>query len=268
MKNSVKISLQWLYDELYENHGFQGWWPLVDLKPEINPTQRGRYTGYHPGNYDYPKNDDQIFEIIIGTILTQNTSWVNAEKALWNLAQKKLIFENKLNKLDLDDLAQFIRSSGYYNQKALKIQNMLNFLHKNPIPSLKKLEINVLRQNLLDIKGVGPETADSIILYAFRKPIFVVDAYTKRLLSRIGLIPEKSTYEYIQNLFHAQISADFVIYNEYHALIVQHCVHTCSSKPNCPSCFLNQNCQKLIPIKSKKKAKKGKKIHKIHKINK
>jgi len=121
------------------------------------------------------------------------------------------------------------------------------------------------RQNLLDIKGVGPETADSIILYAFRKPIFVVDAYTKRLLGRIGIIPEKSTYEYIQNLFHVQISADFVVYNEFHALIVQHCVYICSSKPKCSMCFLNQYCQKLIPIKSKKKAKKGKTIHKIKK---
>ena len=265
MVNSDPISLKMLYNKLYSNYHSQGWWPLVDLKPEINPTQRGSYTGYHPENYDYPKNEDQIFEIIIGTILAQNTSWVNAEKALWNLAQKNHISESKLSKLDLDDLAQFIRSSGYYNQKAIKIQKMLHFLNINPIPSLKNLEINVLRQNLLDIKGIGPETADSIILYAFRKPIFVVDAYTKRLLSRIGIIPEKSTYEYIQNLFHAQINADFVKYNEYHALIVQHCVHTCSSKPNCPSCFLNQNCQKLIPIKSKKKAKKGKKIHKIKK---
>jgi len=258
MKNSDKISLHSLYDELYKKYGSQGWWPLVDLKPEINPTLRGHYTGYHPENYDYPKNEDQIFESIIGTILAQNTSWVNAEKALWNLAQKNLISESKLNKLDLNDLAQFIRSSGYYNQKAIKIQNVLHFLSTNPISSLKNLDIIVLRQNLLAIKGVGPETADSIILYAFRKPIFVVDAYTKRLLSRIGIIPEKSTYEYIQNLFHTQISANFEVYNEYHALIVQHCVYNCSSKPNCSSCFLNQNCQKLIPIKSKKKAKKAK----------
>jgi len=267
MVNSDPISLKKIYDFLYSNYGPQGWWPLVDLKPEINLTQRGHYTGYHPGNYDYPKNVGQIFEIIIGTILAQNTSWVNAEKALWNLAQKNLISESKLNKLDLDELAQIIRPSGFFNQKAIKIQNMLRFLQINPIPSLKNLEINILRQNLLAIKGVGPETADSIILYAFRKPIFVVDAYTKRLLSRIGLIPEKSSYELIQNLFHAQISADFVVYNEFHALIVQHCVYICSSKPKCSMCFLNQYCQKIIPIKikSKKKAKKGKIIHKIKK---
>ena len=240
MVKSDPISLKKLYEKLYLNYESQGWWPLVDLKSEINPTQRGRYTGYHPGEFNYPKNDDQIFEIIIGTILAQNTSWVNAEKALWNLAQGNLISESKLNKMDLAELAQIIRPSGFFNQKAIKIQNLLQFLQKYPISSLKNLKINVLRQNLLDIKGVGPETADSIILYAFRKPIFVVDAYTKRLLSRIGLIPEKSTYEYIQNLFHAQISADSVVYNEYHALIVQHCVHTCSSKPKCPSCFLNQ----------------------------
>lgn len=256
MVNSYPISLKILYDELYKNYSSQGWWPLVDLKPEINPTQRGRYTGYHPGNYDYPKNDDQIFEIMIGTILAQNTSWVNAEKALWNLAQKNLISESKLNKINLDDLSQLIRSSGYYKQKAIKIQNVLNFMQKNTISSLKKLEINVLRQNLITIKGVGPETADSIILYAFNKPIFVIDAYTKRLLSRIGLIPEKSSYGNIQDLFHAQISADFIVYNEYHALIVQHCVHVCTSKPQCNKCFLNQHCLKLIPIKSKKKAKK------------
>ena len=133
MVKSDPNSLKNLYDKLYSNYGTQGWWPLVDLKPEINPTQRGRYTGYHPGNNSYPKNEDQIFEIIIGTILAQNTSWVNAEKALWNLAQKDLISESKLNKLDLDELAQFIRSSGYYNQKAIKIQNILHFLQKNPI---------------------------------------------------------------------------------------------------------------------------------------
>ena len=267
MVNSDPISLKKIYDFLYSNYEPQGWWPLVDLKPEINPTQRGHYIGYHPGNYNYPKNEDQIFEIMIGTILAQNTSWVNAEKALWNLAQKNLISESKLKEVDLDDLAQLIRSSGYYNQKAIKIQNILHFLQENPISSLKNLEINVLRQKLIEIKGIGPETADSIILYAFNKPIFVVDAYTKRLLSRIGLIPEKSSYEYIQNLFHAQISADFVVYNEFHALIVQHCVYICSSKPKCSMCFLNQYCQKIIPIKtkSKKKAKKGKIMNKINK---
>lgn len=265
MVKSDPISLKKLYDKLYSNYGSQGWWPLLRLKPEINPTNRGRYTGYHPGIYNYPNNEDQILEIIIGTILAQNTSWVNAEKALWNLAQKNLISESKLNKLDLDELAQIIRPSGFFNQKAIKIQNMLQFLQKNPISSLKKLKINVLRQNLLDIKGVGPETADSIILYAFKKPIFVNDAYTKRLLSRIGSIPEKSNYDFIQNLFHSQINADFVVYSEYHALIVQHCVYICSSKPKCSMCFLNQYCQKIIPIKSKKKAKKGKAIHKIKK---
>ena len=190
MVKSDPISLKKLYEKLYSKYGSQGWWPLVDLKPEINPTQRGRYTGYHPGNYNYPKNEDQTFEIILGTILAQNTSWVNAEKALWNLAQNNLISESKLNRLDLDELAQIIRPSGFFNQKAIKIQNLLQFLQKNPISSLKKLEINVLRQNLLAIKGIGPETADSIVLYAFKKPIFVNDAYTKRLLSRIGLIPE------------------------------------------------------------------------------
>ena len=257
MKNSAKISLHLLYDELHKNYGSQGWWPLLRLKPEINPTNRGRYTGYHPEDFTYPKNEDQIFEIIIGTILAQSTSWVNAEHALWNLAQKNLLSEEKLIKIDIDGLAQLIRSSGYFNQKAIKIQNMLKFLQKNPISSLKKLEINVLRQNLLAIKGVGPETADSIILYAFNKPMFIVDAYTRRLLSRIGLIPEKASYEYIQNLFHSQISPYFVIYNEFHALFVQHCVYICSSKPKCSMCFINQYCQKIIPIKSNKKAKKG-----------
>ena len=256
MANSEILDLKILYEKLFSHYGSQGWWPLLDLKPEINPTQRGRYTGYHPNDFNYPKNENQIFEVIIGTILAQNTSWVNAERALWNLAQKKLISEERLNCLSLDDLAQFIRSSGYFNQKAIKIQNMLRFLQEYPISSLKKFEISELRSKLLAIKGVGPETADSIILYAFKKPVFVVDSYTKRLISRLGLIPIKTTYDHIQNLFHTQLEADYNVYNEYHAVIVQHCVHVCSSRPTCDSCFLNPFCRKIIQVKVKKKGKK------------
>jgi len=265
MANSNPISLEMLYDKLYSNYDSQGWWPLIDLKPEVNPTKRGSYTGYHPGDYRYPRSEKQILEIIIGTILAQSTSWVNAESALWNLAQNNLISEKKLNNIDLEDLAQLIRSSGYFNQKAIKIQNLLQFLRQNPISLLKNSDIGILRKNLMNIKGVGPETADSIVLYAFNKPSFVVDAYTKRLLSRIGIIPQKSNYAFIQNLFHTQISADFVVYNEYHALIVQHCVYVCTSKPKCSACFLNQYCQKIFPIKIKKKPKKDRSIKKIKK---
>ncbi|QEE15408.1 endonuclease III domain-containing protein [Promethearchaeum syntrophicum] len=259
MVNSDLISLEKLYDKLYSNYGSQGWWPLLELKPNINPTNRGSYTGYHPGDYKYPKSEEQIFEIIIGTILAQSTSWVNAERALWNLAQNNLISEKKLNNIGLEALSQLIRSSGYFNQKAKKIQNMLQFLLENPISHLKNSKIGILRKKLINIKGIGPETADSIALYAFNKPIFVVDTYTKRLLSRIGIIPQKSNYEDIQNLFHTQLNSDSVVYNEFHALIVQHCVYICSSKPKCSICFLNRYCLKKILIKSKKKSEKKKK---------
>ncbi len=261
--NNQALTLEFLYESLYTQYGPQGWWPLLKLnKFNVNPTGRGKFTGYHPNEYEFPNDEKDIFEIMLGTILTQNTSWINAEKALANLEKYSMLDIHKIDLLSLEKLALLIKSSGFYNQKAIKIRNLTNFLIKNPIDHLSHQNTDILRQKLLAVNGIGQETADCILLYAFKKPIFVIDAYTKRLLSRLDLIPPESTYQFCQNLFHNNIPINLEIYNEYHALIVQHCTHFCRSQPLCSICYLNLKCKKNIILKpkSKKKQKKPPKI--------
>ncbi len=184
-----------IYRLLYKRYGPQGWWP----------------------------GDTQL-EYILGAILTQNTSWKNVEKAINNLKKSNLISIDKLKLLTTDELAQLIRSSGYYNQKALKIKNFVTFITENYNDSLENMfdeDIHVLRNNLLNIKGIGPETADCIILYGGNKAIFVIDAYTYRVLSRHGLVPEQTSYNEMQELFMDSLNDDPQIFNEYHALLVK-----------------------------------------------
>jgi endonuclease-3 related protein len=253
----MDFELSAIYRLFFDHYGPQGWWPLLSWHEKgSNPTMRGRLTGYHPSNYDLPENEQEMFEIMLGAILTQNTSWVNAEKALWALNDQEFLSISRLKELDPSSIAPLIKSSGYYNQKAIKIKALIDFLLKNPISRLiKEKDVQKLRKELLEIKGVGSETADSILLYSLKKPIFVVDAYTRRLLSRMKIIEGKETYEEIQSLFHQEIQGDKAIYNEFHALIVQHCVHVCSSKPNCSECVFESKCPKNIVVKPKKKAK-------------
>lgn len=204
------------YKKLYKYYGPQGWWP-----------------------------GDSPLECILGAILTQNTSWKNVEKALKNLKKENLISLEKLNLLSTEKLAVLIRSSGYYNQKALKVKSFISFVYKEYDGSLKRMlneDIHKLRGKLLTIKGIGPETADSIILYAAQKPIFVVDAYTYRILSRHGLVPEQTSYEEMQELFTDSLPEDTEMFNEFHALIVMvgkmHCRKT---KPICEGCPLEND---------------------------
>lgn len=256
----MPIKIHDLYSLLLKKYGYQGWWPLLRLNDYgNNPTLRGHYTGYHPGNYEIPSSYEDVFEIMIGSILAQNTSWINAEKALNELYKRNLLDIQKLRDISLEYLAESIRSSGYYNQKAIKIKNLIQFLENNPISILLEKPVEELRKSLISVKGIGPETADSIILYALKKPIFVIDAYTKRLSIRLGFVehnPEPS-YQELQDLFQSVFDSDANLFNEFHALIVQHCVHVCEKKPKCENCLLTKNCPKIIiqPVKRKKSRK-------------
>ncbi len=206
-------TIQEIYSLLLERFGPQGWWPC----PE-----------YHSEDYSFPKTKEEQLEIILGTILTQNTSWKNVEKALKNLKEKTELNKEKIKQLPEKELALLIRSSGYHNQKAKKIKEYL----KNE-PSTRK--------ELLSTWGIGPETADSILLYAYKQPVFIIDTYTKRILSRLGF--KENSYEKLQYLFEHQLPKDYTIYNEYHALLVKLAKENCKTKPECSSCPLKEKCK-------------------------
>ena len=219
-----------VYNIIYKEYGCQGWWPLSCGN---NPTRTDDMRGYHPGNYELPDTDSQIYEICIGAILTQNVGWVNVEKALVNLKKLNVINPAKLLKTDEALLKNAIRPAGYYNQKAKKLIGFTKFYLtlKTRTPS---------REELLDIWGIGDETADSILLYAFKKTEFVVDAYTKRIFIHLGLIDEKAKYGEIKALLENNIKPDLVIYQEYHALIVEHAKKYYSKKPYGVGCPLKK----------------------------
>jgi len=214
-----------IYSILLKEFSPQGWWPTT-LENELHPKHHGIA----------PRNEKERFEIIIGAILTQNTSWKNVEKAIFNLNKEKLIDIKKIKSINQKKLASLIRPSGYYNQKAEKLKIAANFFLKNKNPS---------REQLLDVKGIGPETADSILLYAFQKPFFVVDAYTKRIFSRIGLCNPNIKYNELQEIFHKSLSKNTKIFNQYHALIVELAKQFCTTKPKCKTCPIESYCKKL-----------------------
>ena len=203
------MNIHQVYSKLFKQHGSQGWWPL---------TEKGSTTPVHGGKL--PKTENQMFEIMVGAILTQNTSWKNVEKAISNLNKKNLISIDKIRKISQKTLAEIIRPSGYYNMKAEKLKILAEFLHKNKLNNLKKLKTAKLRKLLLSIKGIGPETADSILLYALERPIFVIDAYTKRLFSKKGICAPDISYHELQDIFHKNLPKNVKLFKEYHALIV------------------------------------------------
>jgi len=215
-----------IYSILYKEFGPQGWWPLTP-KNQLHPKHNGIQ----------PKTTRQKFEIIIGAILTQNTSWKNVEKAIFNLNRENLISINKIKKINRKKLASLVKPSGYYNQKAEKLKIAAEFFSKNQNPT---------RQKLLDVKGIGPETADSILLYAFQRPYFVIDAYTKRIFSRIGICKSDIKYDELQQIFHQNLSKNTKIFNEYHALVVELGKEFCTKKPKCSNCPINSYCKKFI----------------------
>lgn len=209
----LERTLLQIYELLYERYGPQQWWP----------------------------GDSQI-EIIIGAILTQNTNWGNVEKAINNLRSADCLNAKRLHKLKHDELAELIRPAGYFNIKAKRLKNFINWLFEEYDGDLKYLaEMNVerLRTELLSVNGIGKETADSIILYAFEMPVFVIDSYTYRVVSRHGLIDSDVDYEELRSLFENHLDQDVKLFNEYHALLVQVGKEYCRPKPRCHDCPLD-----------------------------
>ncbi len=195
------------------------------------------YAGFGPRHW-WP--GDTKIEIIIGAILTQNTAWANVEKAIKNIKRAKVLSVSRLSGISEKKLARLIRPSGYYNIKANRIKNFLRFLNTRYSGSIDKMfgsRLYKLREELLAVKGIGRETADSILLYAGNKPVFVVDAYTKRVFSRHGFIKEDADYEEAQSLFMDNLWKDKGLFNEFHALIVELGKSVCKSKkPLCSLC--------------------------------
>ncbi len=207
-----KGQLSRIYKKLYKAFGPQHWWP-----------------GETP------------FEVAIGAILTQNTNWGNVEKAICNLKKERLLNAAALKTLPPARLASLIRPAGYFNVTARRLRHFVDFLmrqHSGSMARMKKEETETIRKKLLGVNGIGPETADSIILYALQKPVFVIDAYTKRVLSRHNILQHDSSYEDFQGLFHLNLGRDVQLFNEYHALIVRVAKEFCRTKPLCAGCPL------------------------------
>jgi endonuclease-3 related protein len=184
------------------------------------------------------------FEVIVGSILTQNTAWTNVARAIEDLRRERLLSFAAIEKAPISRLARLIRSSGYFRQKAKKLKAFVRFLRKEYNGSLAKMFATPtakLRQELLEVHGIGPETADSILLYAGNHGIFVVDAYTRRILTRHGLATDKTVYDEVRTLFEDHLPQDVQLYNEYHALIVNTGKNWCrSQKPRCDECPLGK----------------------------
>jgi endonuclease-3 related protein len=180
-------------------------------------------------------------EIIIGAILTQNTNWKKIEKAIAELRTNKTLNYFSLKKIKEKELALSITASGYYRIKARRIKNFLDFLEEKcggKIYKLKKIKLKKLRKELLNVNGIGPETADSILLYALDKPVFVIDAYTKRIFSRHNFMAPNVSYETAQKIFMENLPPNISLYNEFHALIVKLGNTYCKKSPKCAKCPL------------------------------
>jgi endonuclease III related protein len=202
-----------IYDILLKRFGPQDWWP-----------------------------GDTPFEVIVGAILTQNTNWSNVVKAITNIKNADLLSPDKLYHLDITKLAALIRPAGYFNIKAKRLKNFLDWFFENyggNLGNLDKMQTPELREQLLSVKGIGPETADSILLYALNRPVFVVDAYTARICSRHHLISEDADYHSIQETFLSNLPSDAKLFNDYHALLVQLGKNFCKPTPKCEECPLN-----------------------------
>jgi endonuclease-3 related protein len=212
MKNISQILYE-IYERLFAHFGPQNWWPA-----------------------------DTPFEICVGAILTQNASWKNVKIAINNLKKKNLLDPFKLYEIPLETLSQIIKPSGFYNIKAKRLKNFVKFLIENYQGDLNILfskGLEKAREELFSIKGLGKETVDSILLYAGNFPIFVVDAYTYRILHRHSLVPEEATYEEIQALFMENLPQDHQLFNEFHALLVACGKNFCKKKePLCETCPL------------------------------
>lgn len=204
-----------VYESLLTMYGRQQWWPA-----------------------------DGPFEVMLGAILTQNTNWSNVEKALLFLKQQVPLTAEAILSLSSSDLEICLKPSGYFRIKTQRVQNYCRwYLAQGAYFGLDKLNTQELRDQLLNVQGIGPETADDILLYAFNRPVFVIDAYTRRLLQRLDLIQGQEKYEYCRQLFETQLPPSVDLYKQYHALIVIHAKQHCrKTKPACQACQLATFC--------------------------
>lgn len=203
-----------IYQRLFDHYGPQHWWPAQER-----------------------------FEILVGAILTQNTNWQNVERALHSLSLASCTTPEQIVSCPDQDLAAHIRSSGYFNVKARRLKAFCSWLlEQGGLAVLDTRDTGDLRAELLSVHGIGPETADDMLLYAFERPVFVIDAYTRRIFSRVGLVEEKINYEDLQCFFEDSLDADVGMFNEYHALIVRHGKEVCRTSPRCDTCVLKDLC--------------------------
>lgn len=211
------MTLQWVYQRLFGHFGPQQWWP-----------------GETP------------FEVMVGAILTQNTAWTNVEKAIANLKTNHALSPEAIAAAPYPRLAEWLKPSGYFNVKAERLQTFCRWLlEPGRRQQLEKLDTHALRHALLSVKGVGRETADDMVLYAFSRPVFVIDAYTRRLFARLGLIAGDEGYEALRAMVEEAFGRgeeQVQVFNEFHALIVAHAKDFCRKRPQCSGCLLAERC--------------------------
>ena len=210
--------LREVFEALYGAYGPQHWWPA-----------------------------ESAFEVMVGAVLTQNTAWTNVERALARLTERIPLDARTILDLPPGELAEALQPSGYFNVKARRLRAFCAcFLADGGSEGLAALETGELRRRLLAISGIGPETADDMLLYAFDRPVFVVDAYTRRVFARLGLLAGGEGYETIRAALESALGPDLSLYNEYHALIVRHGKDVCRSRPRCCDCCLKPDCPSAL----------------------
>ncbi|MBI3575526.1 MAG: endonuclease III domain-containing protein [Gammaproteobacteria bacterium] len=213
-KARPRAALRQVYRRLLAAHGPQHWWP-----------------------------GDTRFEIMVGAVLTQNTAWTNVEKAIANLKRARALTAQAIVAAPHKQLAVWLKPSGYFNVKAKRLKAFCRwFLAQGGTRRLARLNTHDLRAALTAVHGVGPETADDIVLYAFERPVFVIDAYTRRIFARLELIKGNEGYETLRHLFENSLKPNVALFNEYHALIVKHGKDVCRARPWCKMCSLRPVC--------------------------
>ena len=212
----LNSQLQDIFDRMLARYGRQHWWPA-----------------------------DTPFEMMVGAVLTQATAWTNVERAIGRLKDADALSPTAIRRMDKEPLATLIYSSGFYNAKACRLKALVRFLgdaYDDDIDAMRLEDSAKLRRELLGVKGIGEETADAILLYALDKPSFVIDAYTRRLFQRLGIVPKSEAYSAYQEMFADGLPQDTALFAEYHALIVQHCKEACRKTPVCEGCCLRSVC--------------------------
>jgi len=215
MKRPVPVAK--IYEILKQRYGRQHWWPA-----------------------------DTPFEVMVGAVLTQNTAWTNVERALDNLRSEGFLDPERIADASQEQLARLIKPSGFFNVKAERLQNFCRwYLKHGGLASLRRRHTKQLRSMLLEIPGIGPETADDVLLYALGRGVFVIDAYTRRIMGRLGYAEAVADYETLRALFESSLPARAPLYNEYHALLVHHGKSVCRKRPACGDCCLTRDCPRL-----------------------